>query len=76
MKTCQLQTKMFYNIGTRVKSKLVIVCNEEYVDRFIPRNEYSNNNALRISVTGMKSYLLKQTGRNLLFRIIFYSRSQ
>ncbi len=76
MKICQLQTKKFYNMGTRAKSKLVIVCNEEYVDRFIPRNEYSNNNALRITVTGMKSNLLKQTGRNLLFRKIFYLRSQ
>ena len=53
MKTCQLQTKMFYNIGTRVKSKLVIVCNEESVDRFVPRNEHSNSNAMRISVSGM-----------------------
>jgi hypothetical protein len=41
------------NVFSRAKSKLVIVCNEEYVDRFIARNEHSNNNSLRISVTGM-----------------------
>ena len=47
---------------SRAKAKLVIVCNEEYVLRFIPEDEHSNNHATIVKVLG-KTYL----GRYLLY---------
>jgi len=48
-------------VFSRCKSKLVIVCNEEYVERFIAKNQYSNSNAMKIPVSGISMTFLFTT---------------
>ena len=45
---------------SRAKLKLVIVCNEVDVERFIPREQFSNSNGIMIKVLGKFGFLYKE----------------
>ena len=40
-------------VFSRCKSKLVILSNEEYFERFVSKDHHSNNNALKIPISGI-----------------------
>ena len=57
-------------VFSRCKSKLVILGNEEYFERFVSKDHHSNNNALKIPISGI---FVKKWANPGLFFIYFRS---